>query len=142
MLLRFILLGVAAAVAFGVTALVRANARRLGTSQSPNERSSHTIPTPSGGGLGIVAGGTIATAALIALTAWPLAVGVIAALAVAAIGFLDDRTPLPARLRLTAQLALVALTIALAVPLDGLASAAGLPFPALLVAAIALVVAV
>src|SRR3569623_2202688 len=114
MLLRLILLGVAAAVAFAVTAVVRANSRRLGTIQAPIERSSHTIPTPSGGGLGIVAGGTIATAALIALTAWPLAVGVIAALAVAAIGFLDDRTPLPARLRLTAQLALVALTIALA----------------------------
>src|SRR3569623_1024883 len=108
MLLRLILLGDAAAVAFAVTAIVRANARRLGTDQAPNERSSHTIPTPSGGGLGIVAGGTIATAGLIATAAWPFATGVIAALAVAAIGFLDDRTPLPARARLTAQPALVA----------------------------------
>ena len=142
MLLRLILLAVAAAVAFAVTALVRRNARRLGTIQAPNERSSHTTPTPSGGGLGIVAGGTIATVALIAASAWPLGIGALAALAVAAIGFIDDRTPLPARIRLTAQLLLVALTIALAVPLDGLVLNAGLPLPALLVAAIALVVAV
>ena len=142
MLLRLILLGVAAAVAFAVTALMRRNARLLGTIQAPNERSSHTIPTPSGGGIGIVAGGTIAIAALTAPAAWPLGVGVIAALAIAAIGFVDDRTPLPARVRLTAQLVLVALTIALTVPLDGLAAAAALPLPPALVAAIALVVAV
>lgn len=142
MLLRLTLLGVAAVVAFAVTALMRRNARRLGTIQAPNERSSHTTPTPSGGGIGIVAGGTVATAALIAPAAWPLGAGAIAALGVAAIGFVDDRTPLPARVRLTAQLLLVALTIALTVPLDGLASKVGLPLPALLVAAIALVVAV
>src|SRR5690348_5630916 len=118
MLLRLILLMVAAAVAFAVTALVRGNARRLGTIQAPNERSSHTIPTPSGGGLGIVAGGTVATTALIVEAVWPLGIGVLAALAVAAIGFIDDRTPLPAQMRLTAQLALVALTIVLIVPLE------------------------
>jgi len=142
MLLRLILLMLAAAVAFAVTALVRGNARRLGTIQAPNERSSHTIPTPSGGGLGIVAGGTVATTALIVEAVWPLGIGVLAALAVAAIGFIDDRTPLPAQMRLTAQLALVALTIVLIVPLEGLASAAGLQLPGLLVGAIALVVAV
>ena len=142
MLLRLILLGVAAAVAFAVTALMRRNARRLGTIQAPNERSSHIIPTPSGGGIGIVAGGTIAIAALTVPAAWPLGIGTIAALAVAAIGFVDDRTPLPARVRLTAQLVLVALTIAVTVPLDGLAAAAALPLPLALVAAIALVVAV
>src|SRR3569832_1891790 len=142
MLLRLVLLLLAAIVAFAVTALVRRNARRLGTIQAPNERSSHTIPTPSGGGLGIVAGGTIATAALIAPPLWPLGFGVVAALAVAALGFIDDRTPLPARIRLGIQLALVAVPIALAVPFDGLAAATGLPVPALLVAAIALVVAV
>jgi Fuc2NAc and GlcNAc transferase len=142
MLLRLILLAIAAAVAFAVTALVRRNARRLGTIQAPNERSSHTTPTPSGGGLGIVAGGTLATAALLAPTPWPLGVGLIVALAVAAIGFVDDRTPLPARFRLSAQLVLVATTMAVAVPLDGLAAASGLSLPGLLVAAIALVVAV
>jgi len=142
MLLRLLLLLVAALVAFAVTALIRRHARRLGTIQAPNERSSHTIPTPSGGGVGILAGGTIATAGLIATDAWPLLVGVLAALAVAAIGFIDDRTPLPARLRLTAQLALVALTIGLAIPVDGLAAATGLPVPGMFVAAVALVVAV
>ena len=142
MLLRLVLLLVAAIVAFAVTALIRRNARRLGTIQAPNDRSSHTVPTPSGGGVGILAGGTIATAALIAPDPWPLAIGGLAALAVAAIGFIDDRTPLPARLRLSAQLILVALTIALAVPLEGLAGATGLPVPGLLVAAVALIVAV
>jgi len=142
MLLRLIVLALAAAVAFAVTAVVRRNARRLGTIQAPNERSSHTIPTPSGGGLGIVAGGTLATAALLVPAPWPLGVGVSVALAIAAIGFVDDRTPLPARSRLTAQLVLVAVTIGLTIPLDGLAVASGLPLPGLLVAAIALVVAV
>ena len=142
MLLRLVLLLLAAIVAFAVTALVRRNARRLGTIQTPNERSSHTIPTPSGGGLGIVAGGTIATAGLIASAAWPLGAGVVAALAIAAIGFIDDRTPLPARVRLTAQLVLVGLTIASTVPLAGLVTATPLPVPDLIIAAIALVVAV
>src|SRR3569832_653587 len=142
MLLRLVLLVLAAIVAFAVTALVRRNARRLGSIQTPNERSSHTIPTPSGGGLGIVAGGTIATAGLIASADWPLGAGVVAALAIAAIGFIDDRTPLPARVRLTAQLVLVALTIALTVPLAGLVAATPLPVPDLIIAAIALVVAV
>lgn len=142
LLLRLALLLLAAVAAFAVTALIRTNARRLGTIQAPNERSSHTVPTPSGGGIGIVTGGTLATLVLVLPDRWPLGLGVACALAVAAIGFLDDRTPLPARLRLTAQLLLVALTLVLAVPLEGLARATGLPLPALLVGAIALVVAV
>ena len=117
MLLRLVLLLLAAVVAFAVTALVRRNARRLGTIQTPNERSSHTIPTPSGGGLGIVAGGTVATAAMIFETPWQMTYGVAAALAIAALGFVDDRTPLPARLRLVVQLIRVAITIAAVAPL-------------------------
>jgi Fuc2NAc and GlcNAc transferase len=142
LLLRLALLLLAAIVAFAVTALIRTNARRLGTIQAPNERSSHTVPTPSGGGIGIVAGGTLAAGALILPAPWPLGLGLLLALAVAAIGFTDDRTPLPARVRLTAQLVLAALVLVLVVPLDGLAAATGLPLPALLVAAVALVLAV
>lgn len=142
MLLRLVLLVVAAAVAFAVTAFVRRNARRLGTVQTPNERSSHTVPTPGGGGLGIVAGGSVATAVLVAPSPWPLSLGLLVALAIAAIGFVDDRTPLPARFRLTAQLLLVAITIGVVVSIDGLRAATGLPVPELVLAAIALVVAV
>ena len=58
-----LLICVAAAIASCVAAwLVRRNARRLGVMQTPNARSSHSIPTPGGGGVGIVLGGSLATA--------------------------------------------------------------------------------
>src|SRR3569833_2239834 len=101
LLLRLALLLHAAMVAFAVTALLRANARRLGTIQAPNERASHTVPTPSGGGIGIVAGGTLAAGALILPAPWPLVLGLLLALTVAAVGFTDARAPLPARVRRT-----------------------------------------
>ena len=142
MLLDLAATAVAALAAFAATTSVRRNAQRLGVIQAPNARSSHTTPTPSGGGLGIVFGGTVATAAAIAPSPWPLGIGLLIALAIAAIGFLDDRRPLPARYRLIAQLVLVALAIGACVPLDGLAAQVGLPLPAALVATVALIVAV
>lgn len=88
--------------------------------QAPNERSSHTVPTPSGGGAGIVAGGAIATG-FAALHAPVTALLVLAtSLIIAAIGFYDDRKPLRASLRLVAQILLLAVTIVIAVPLAAL----------------------
>jgi Fuc2NAc and GlcNAc transferase len=133
---------VAAVAAFAATTSVRRNARRLGVIQAPNERSSHTIPTPSGGGVGIVFGGTIACASAIAPSPWPLGLGLEIALAIAAIGFVDDRRPLPARYRLFAQLVLVAIALGVCVPLDALTAQVGLPLPAALVATLALIVAI
>lgn len=138
----YAILVLAALAAFLVTAQVRRNARRLGVIQAPNERSSHTVPTPSGGGVGIVFGGTIATAAAIAPSPWPLGLGLLVAIAIAVIGFVDDRRPLPARFRLIAQLVLVAIAIGVCVPLDALTARVGLPLPAALVATVAVIAAV
>ncbi len=53
-------LGIAALLAFGValaaTGAIRSLAPRLGLMDVPNQRSSHSSPTPRGGGLGILVG--------------------------------------------------------------------------------------
>jgi Fuc2NAc and GlcNAc transferase len=137
--LNLAILLAAAVAAYAATALIRRNAERLGVVQSPNARSSHTIPTPSGGGVGIVLGGSIATAMAAYADWWPNALLLVTALLVAVIGFYDDRHPLPARIRLTAQIILVAIAIGFGVPLDSLQQQVGLPMPALGVAALGLV---
>jgi Fuc2NAc and GlcNAc transferase len=87
------------AFAWAVTALVRAFARRANLIDVPNARSSHLQPTPRGGGLAIVVSLAFASPWLASAdpTSARFAANVIpAALAVAAIGFLDDRWQLPA----------------------------------------------
>jgi len=142
MLLHLGLVAVAAIAAFVAAALVRANAQHLGVIQTPNARSSHTTPTPGGGGVGIVLGGSLVFAAASASGLVPFLPGLILGVLIAAIGFYDDRHPLPARVRLPAQLALVAVAIWLTVPLDDLQRHTGIPLPAFAVAVIALVGAV
>jgi Fuc2NAc and GlcNAc transferase len=82
------------------TALMRRYALRTQMLDVPNELSSHSVPTPRGGGVAIVlaylagllalwSGGAVATAPVAAL------VGAVAL--VATLGFVDDRRPLPAR---------------------------------------------
>ncbi len=122
---------IAGIVAFAVTLFVRRNALRLGVIANPNERSSHTAPTPSGGGLGIVAGGTIGGLFVAWFMPWPTLVVVTAALAMAAIGFVDDRRPLPAWLRLVAQLLLAGVVVSVPDPLP-LAQGFGITQPLLL----------
>jgi Fuc2NAc and GlcNAc transferase len=128
--------------AFAATALIRRNAHRLGVVQSPNARSSHSVPTPSGGGVGIVLGGSIATAVAAIGAPVPYAAILVIALAVAAIGFYDDRRPIPARFRLPAQLVLAGIAIGLCVPLSALQQQIGLPLPELLLAGLALIAVV
>ncbi len=75
----------------------------------PNARSSHSTPTPRGGGLAIV------TAVLSGVVLWTwksaqLPLGVVGAFAIlgggiATLGWIDDRRPLSARIRLLVQLA-------------------------------------
>jgi UDP-N-acetylmuramyl pentapeptide phosphotransferase/UDP-N-acetylglucosamine-1-phosphate transferase len=80
----------------------------------PNERSSHTTPTPRGGGLAIALAASISALLGIAATAgdggtpsWSRAGVLLAAAATAsAIGGLDDRYGLSARLRLVMQIAI------------------------------------
>ncbi|MEW6267177.1 MAG: glycosyltransferase family 4 protein [Thermodesulfobacteriota bacterium] len=91
-----------------VTRQWRAYALKRNVLDRPNYRSSHTQPTPRGGGLGLATAFEAALAALylaghLSWAGW-LALAPAAAL-VAGIGFWDDHQPLPAYRRLLAQLA-------------------------------------
>lgn len=106
-------------LSFGLTwisvMLLRHWAPSLGTIDIPNDRSSHSAPTPRGGGLPIVAAVLTGVTALaiwrdvlspLTLFTW-LGAGVI----VATIGWMDDRRSLSPRLRLLAHIAAALLTI-------------------------------
>ena len=103
-----------------LTGLVRRYALRTKLLDHPNERSSHSTPTPRGGGVGFVLSFLI----LVTSTAWAGVVGYSLALAilgagalVAALGFIDDRRPLPARWRFAGHSAAAVWLLCLAGPL-------------------------
>ena len=84
--------GAAAALSWVGVGRARALARARGVLDIPSERSSHTVPTPRGGGLGIV----FAIVVCVLGDAWlrgdaALACAVVPVLAACAIGFADDR---------------------------------------------------
>jgi len=93
-------LGAALAAHFAVRTLLRLAPRQL--LDLPNQRSSHTAPTPRGGGIGI-AGVILLTwlvgAARLHDVRWLFQAGLFGA--IAALGFCDDLWALSARLRLT-----------------------------------------
>lgn len=93
---------VAAALSALLTGWVRRHALQRDLLDHPNERSSHTAPTPRGGGLAlaiVTLAGTLVLAAAGAL-AWPAAIGLVGGGAlVAGIGWLDDLSPRHAALR-------------------------------------------
>lgn len=136
-----IVVAIAGLVGFAVTLAVWRSAHRIGVIAEVNERSSHTRPTPSGGGVGIVAGGTVGAAFAGWLVPWPTIPVALLAIATAVLGFLDDRRGLPVAIRLPLQLVLAGAMVAL-LPLDALSAAIGLPVPAIITAALALVAAV
>lgn len=113
----------AAALAFAFVGLVRADALRRGLIDRPNERSSHAVPTPRGGGLGLLVALAIAllvqVGAARAFAQWPAALAVAL---VAVVGWLDDHRGAPVRLRLVVHVAAGALLLPLA-----RAAAFGLP---------------
>lgn len=134
MLLPGLILAVLAAlVSLAVSFFVMRNAEYLQVMANPNARSSHTRPTPSGGGLGIVAGGAVAALSTAMSTPWPTLLVLVAGLIMAAVGFLDDRKPLPATYRLAAQTALAGILAALCVPMTQFAAGLGLPLPGFVV---------
>jgi Fuc2NAc and GlcNAc transferase len=100
--LAFLLLAVLL-LSWGGTAALRGYALRRNLLDMPNQRSSHSVPTPRGGGLAIVLSFVLALGLAWAL-GWlesPLVLGFLGAGAlVAVIGFLDDHGHVPARWRL------------------------------------------
>ncbi|MFE1602926.1 glycosyl transferase [Methylobacterium sp. ID0610] len=83
----------------------------------PNARSSHTVPTPQGGGIAV-----IAAALAVAAVLWPQPLGAeaatvaLAALGLALVGAVDDIRPLPALPRLLLQAVAVGGVIAASGP--------------------------
>lgn len=108
--------------------LVQRNAARLGLVQPANARSSHLVPTATGGGLGIALGGTLAGLPMLLALPLPAATALLAGLVIAGVGFADDRQPLSIRFRLGAQALCFGLVVA-SLPLDGFAYATGLVWP-------------
>ena len=86
--------------------------RRANRLDLPNHRSSHTVPTPRGGGSAIVAGLLVAAVVAVATgAAWPSDVVLLflGPLALAAVGLLDDTRGLEPLPRLLAQVVVGAL---------------------------------
>lgn len=90
-------------IAWGLTALLRRYALAKSLLDVPNARSSHTLPTPRGGGVAIV----IAFLVAISISVWSLALAPQlfyalfgAGAAIALLGFLDDHGHIAARWRL------------------------------------------
>ena len=101
-----------------------AYAHRRGMLDRPGQRRSHSIPTPRGGGIGIVIAGLVCLPGVLLGTAapWPPSVlaGLLAALALVALaGWWDDHSSLPILPRLGAQL-LAVLLFAAALAAGGL----------------------
>lgn len=133
--------GLAAAVFLLSVMLTRA-LRRYAISRGlldvPNRRSSHTLPTPRGGGVAIVASFAAGVAALAlsgtisrATAAALLAPGIFAAV----VGFWDDHAPLKARWRLLAHFLAAAIALAAiggmnAISVAGLFTLSGWPVQA------------
>lgn len=97
-----LLAGTGLVVAWALTHAVHRYALHVDLLDHPNDRSSHSVPTPRGGGVGFVAAflllasllwqrGLIGTALFAALIGGGTLVAVL--------GFIDDRRPLPARVR-------------------------------------------
>lgn len=96
------------ALAWIGTAAVRAYALRSALIDMPNERSSHTVPTPRGGGLAVVL-------VFLGALAWGAHAGIVGSdlllallgggAAVAAIGWLDDHRHVPAPIRIAVHAA-------------------------------------
>jgi UDP-N-acetylmuramyl pentapeptide phosphotransferase/UDP-N-acetylglucosamine-1-phosphate transferase len=114
--LTLVFLGLAAGVATSTgVALVRRWATRRRILDVPNERSSHTRPTPRGGGLAIVAVVLLGLAAgpiagVVAVTA-ALGLCVAGAIVVAAVSWLEDLRGVPVGWRLAAHVAAAVLAL-------------------------------
>lgn len=84
--------GLAFFLSAGLTGVIRRYALKSNLMDIPNHRSSHIVPTPRGGGLGIVVAYffVVVAGALLSRISWWVALIVLGGLPVAMIGFLDD----------------------------------------------------
>lgn len=103
-------LPVVALVSMGLTGALRRYAQARSLMDIPNARSSHTVPTPRGGGVAIVLTFLLALVLLAALgdMSWSVALALAllgAGAWVAVVGFLDDHGHIAARWRLLAHFA-------------------------------------
>lgn len=99
-----------------LTGAVRGYALRKQLLDIPNERSSHSVPTPRGGGVGLVAAFILGLGSAVwlgLLPAWDAAVLAVPGLAVASIGFADDHGHIAARWRLLAHFGAASVGLAL-----------------------------
>ena len=99
----WLFLPVVAGLALALTGVLRRYALARSIIDIPNARSSHTVPTPRGGGVAIVASFLLALplAAISGLASWPVVVALLGAGAgIALLGFLDDHGHIAARWRL------------------------------------------
>lgn len=103
-------------LSLSLTGLIRRYALKLQMVDIPNHRSSHTLPTPRGGGLAFVICFLLGLPLLYwqgLLSASQTAAYALATVSIASIGFLDDRHTLSAKIRLLGHCltALLALTL-------------------------------
>jgi Fuc2NAc and GlcNAc transferase len=109
----------AGVISYLVTRQIAAHAEAMGLVQAPNSRSSHKLPTPSGGGLAFVIG-SVATGAMISIHE-PSVMAILAISAAAgALGFVDDLTDLRAALRFPIHIVLVVGLVWLCMPYPSL----------------------
>jgi UDP-N-acetylmuramyl pentapeptide phosphotransferase/UDP-N-acetylglucosamine-1-phosphate transferase len=119
--------GSAFAVSVALTPLFRHLGRRLGWIDTPNERSSHVVPTPRNGGKAIVL--AIVAAAFVSGLFADRTLAAIVGLAVlmSILGLADDARNLPARVKLAVQIALALALLALpAMRMPGILAVAAL----------------
>lgn len=109
-----LLISLSFTIALVVTGFVRNFALEQALVDLPNERSSHTIPTPRGGGIGFI----LAFFTVLLATNWwnpfdfsPQLFLVINLLPLAVVGFLDDRYNLPSLARYLVQLSVAILAV-------------------------------
>jgi UDP-N-acetylmuramyl pentapeptide phosphotransferase/UDP-N-acetylglucosamine-1-phosphate transferase len=112
-LIAAITIGAGLAACVGTRALIPV-LRRAAVLDRPNARSSHTVPTPRGGGIAVVVAILAAWLALIAAGAAPPVLLLVAAGAalLAVVSWLDDLAGLAPVLRLAAQFAAVGIGLA------------------------------
>lgn len=102
------IVGAGVIVSYLITAAVLEYAKKAKIVDVPNHRSSHSRPTPRGGGLAIAVtflGGTLALGLAGVVPACLSTALVGAGIAVAAVGWLDDRFEVAARVRLVVHFA-------------------------------------